>query len=459
MRQLEPVVWTKGTLLSPQHLQNQDRFLNDLLQFQLESLAFRPWGFVSLEINHAELAAGMFGIAAASGMFADGLLFDFPGSDFAPPPKPIADCFAKDRETVELYLAIPQFHTRGMNVATRDGDARYRIETEVFPDENTGISERPIQIARKNLRLLAEDDPREGCTTLLVARLRRTAVGKIQMDPHFVPPLVDFSASGYLMSIARRLVEILSARSTTIAGMRRQKNQSLADFTSADIANFWLLYTINTALPMLRHLYETRHGHPENLFAAMLVLAGALTAFSPDIHPRDLPMYEHHDLGACFVALDEKLRLLLDTVVPANFVALPMTLLQTAIYATSIDNDKYLLNTRMYLAVSAEIPEAEIIARTPQLVKVCSVNQIEHHVRQALPGVTLTYVGSPPSALPVKLNYQYFSLGQGGPAWEALVRSRSLAAYVPTDLPGAQLELLILLPQTTPAIGNRPGVN
>jgi type VI secretion system protein ImpJ len=230
--------------------------------------------------------------------------------------------------------------------------------------------------------------------------------------------------------------------------MRRQRNQSLADFTSADIANFWLLYTINTALPIFRHLFETRRGHPENLFAAMLALAGALTTFSFDIRPRDLPTYDHDNLGDGFTALDEKLRALLDTVVPANFVALPLKAVQTAIYTASIDNEKYFVNAKMYLAVSAEAPQAEIVARTPQLIKICSANQIEHLVRQALPGVPLTYVASPPSAIPVKLTFQYFSLSQGGAAWEAVLRSRNLAAYVPADLPNPQMELLILLPQT-----------
>jgi type VI secretion system protein ImpJ len=64
-----------------------------------------------------------------------------------------------------------------------------------------------------------------------------------------------------------------------------------------------------------------------------------------------------------------------------------------------------------------------------------------------LPGVPLTYVASPPGAIPVKLNYQYFSLSQSGVAWEAVQRSRNLAAYVPAELPNPQLELIILLPQ------------
>jgi type VI secretion system protein ImpJ len=101
----------------------------------------------------------------------------------------------------------------------------------------------------------------------------------------------------------------------------------------------------------------------------------------------------------------------------------------------------------MYLAINAEMNEAELINKTPQLIKVCSATHVEHLVRQALPGIPLTHVVRPPSSIPVKLNYQYFSLNQSGLAWEAVVRARNLAAYVPGDFPNPQLELVILLPQ------------
>ena len=57
MRRLQPVIWTKGTFLTPQHLQLQDRFLENLLEFHLDSLAFRPWGFATLQISREALAA------------------------------------------------------------------------------------------------------------------------------------------------------------------------------------------------------------------------------------------------------------------------------------------------------------------------------------------------------------------------------------------------------------------
>jgi type VI secretion system protein ImpJ len=448
MKRLQPVIWSKGTLLNPQHLQVQDRFLESNLEFQLDALSFRPWGFSRLRIDQEALSNGIVSISEAAGIFPDGLLFDVPTSDAGPASRALSDAFDPDQESMEVFLAVPNYRELGINVSAsgRDADARFRVEYTMVRDENTGLSEKPVQVARKNLRLLLEGEAQEGNSLLRVARVKRTPAGLYQLDPRHVPPLLDMAASDYLMAIARRLVEILSARSSTLAGTRRQKNQSLADFTASDIASFWLLYTINSHSPIFRHLFETSGGHPEALFSAMLALAGCLTTFSLTIHPRDLPAYEHNDLGGCFANLDEKLRFLLETVVPSNFVSLPLKLTQPSIYATALAEDKYLVNTRMYLAITAEMSQAELIAKTPYLIKICSANHIEHLVRQALPGVPLAHVPAPPSTIPVKLAYQYFSLSQSGPAWDAVGRARNLAAYIPAEFPNVQAELIILLP-------------
>ena len=448
MKRLQPVIWTKGTLLNPQHLQVQDRFLESNFEFQIDVLAFRPWGFSRLRIDQEALSNGVVAIGEAAGIFPDGLLFDVPASDAGPASRALSDAFDPDQESIEVFLAVPNYRELGINVSAsgRDADARFRAEYAMVRDENTGLSEKPVQVARKNLRILFEGEVQEGNSVLRVARVKRTPAGLYQLDPRHVPPLLDMAASDYLTAIARRLVEILSARSSTLAGTRRQKNQTLADFTASDIASFWLLYTINSHFPVFRHLFETSGGHPEALFSAMLALAGCLTTFSLTIHPRDLPQYDHNDLGGCFANLDEKLRLLLETVVPTNFVALPLKLTQPSIYAAALAEDKYLVNTRLYLAITAEMNQAELIAKTPYLIKVCSASHIEHLVRQALPGVPLTHVAAPPSTIPVKLAYQYFSLSQSGAAWDAVGRARNLAAYIPAEFPNVQAELIILLP-------------
>jgi type VI secretion system protein ImpJ len=448
MRQLQPVLWTKGVLLNPQHLQTQDRFLEDVIEFQFSTMTVFPWGFSHLEVDREALAGGAIALSSAAGILPDGLLFDMPQSDPPPPPRPLEGCWEPDQTSLDIYLSIPEYRPGGYNVSatTRDRNTRYAAEVLMRRDENTGLAEKPIQVARKNFRFLVEGESLEGSTVMRAARVLRSPTGGYQLDPRFVPPLVDIAASDHLLAIARRLVEILSARSTALAGGRRQKNQSLADFGISDIASFWLLYTINGHLPQLRHLFETRRGHPARLYSAMLSLAGALTTFSSTIQPRLLPSYDHEDLSVCFTDLDEKLRHLLETVVPSNCVSLPLRLVQPLIYATAIDQDRYFDAPQIYLAVSADSNQGDLLRKTPQLVKISSHSGIERLIRQALPGVGLTYVANPPSAIPVKLSHHYFLLEKSGKEWESVVRARNLAAYVPTEVPDPQMELVLLLP-------------
>jgi len=450
MKQLKPVLWTKGTFLTPQHLQVQDRFLEDTLNFRLQALRFCPWGFLELAVNQELLTDGQFALTRASGIFPDGLLFDIPDADPSPPSKSLDEFFDPGTKSLDFYLAIPDYRQRGLNVSTgKDGGSRYIAEVASFRDENTGAGEKPIQIARKNMRLLADSENREGASVLRVGNVERTAAGTFQLNPRFIPPLIEIGASEYLAGLLRGLIEILSARSTQLSGIRRQKNQSLADFTASDIANFWLLYTVNSHFPIFSHLFASRSAHPEEVYSAMVSLAGSLTTFSPKLRPRDLPLYVHDSLGPVFSELDEKLRSLLETVVPTNLVSLPLKQVNGSIYATAIDNEKLLANTRMYLAVSAETSEDVIIKKVPQLLKVCSATHIEHLIKQALPGVQLKHLPNPPDAIPVKLKYQYFSLNQSGAAWEAVIRARNLAAYAPGDFPNPTMELLVLLPQSS----------
>jgi len=447
MKQLQPVLWTKGTFLTPQHLQAQDRFVEDSLNFRLQALKFCPWGFTSITIDEERLADGDFLLSKAAGIFPDGLLFDIPDTDPAPPSKALGEFFDPGTKSIDLYLTVPDYRIRGLNIASakRDINSRYVAEVRLFRDENDGVTEKPLQFARKNLRFLAETEPRQGYSALRLARVEKTEAGTFRLDNGFVPPLLNIGASNYLTGVVRGAVEILSARSTQLSSNRRQKNQSLADFTASDIADFWLLYTVNSYFPLFNHLFSRGNGHPEELYAAMVALAGSLTTFSQKLHPRDLPLYDHDQLGPLFAELEERLRSLLETVVPTNVVSLRLQSVKNSIYATALSDEKYFSNTRMFLALSADAKKEEIISKAPQLLKVGSAAQVEHLINQALPGVQLQHV-QPPSTIPVKLKYQYFSVNQGGGAWDYVRRARNFAVFVPGEIPNPELELLIVLP-------------
>lgn len=448
VRQLQRVLWTKGTFLTPQHLQLQDKYVENLLHFQLESLSFCLWGFASLQIDENKLREGQFSVSQARGIFPDGLFFDAPEADELPPSRTIGDLFSEQKRQVAIYLSVPEHRDNGINVgATQDTKTRFLPEFRMVRDENSGASDKPVQIARKNFKLLVEGENQEGSSILQIAVVERTSSGTYKISPAFIPPMIDIHGNDYLRGILRSLVETLSARASALASTRRQKNQSLADFTVSDVASFWLLYTINYHLPLFRHLFHRHVVQPEQLFSAMLSLAGALTTFSTAVAPRDLPAYDHESLGKCFSDLEKKISFLLETVIPVNYISLPLKLVQPSLYAASIDDDKYLHDCRMYLAVSVDISDSELVSRAPGAFKVGAAGNVDEMIRQALPGLKTTYLASPPAEIPVRLKYKYFSLELTGKVWEGVQRARNLAVYVPTDFPNPQLELIILLPK------------
>ena len=446
MRQMQRVLWTKGVMLTPQHLQMQDRFLEDLMRARISALSFFPWGFAQLEIDHEALGSGVLAISSASGLFPDGLAFDIPRSDAAPAPKPLEGVIEGDQDSVVAYMAIPEYRPDGHNVSTAhsERDTRFLAEAVTKRDENTGLGEKPIQVATKNFRILLDGESQEGSVAMPLARVRRTPAGEMDLDPRFVPPLLDIGASDYVMAV--RLVELLSSKSVELSGTRRQRGQSLADFGIADIANFWLLYTANTYLPVIRHLFETRQGHPSELFRAMLALAGALTTFSSAMDARSLPSYDHLDLAGSFASLDEVIGHLLQTVVPTNYVSLPLRAVEPSVYAAAIEQDRYLDAQQLYLAVAADLSQPDLIEKTTELVKISSHDRLDRLYKRGLPGVTMTHVPNPPSAIPVKMDHQYFLLNKAGPEWDEIALARSLAAYVPSAFPNPKLELVIILP-------------
>src|SRR5580698_7116122 len=190
MKQLKPVLWTKGTFLTPQHLQVQDRFIEDALNFRLQTLKFCPWGFSELAINQEMLTEGQLVVSRAAGIFPDGLLFAVPDADAAPPSKGLADFFEPGVKSLDVYLTIPDYRQRGLNVAIgqRDSGARYMAEVATFRDENTGSTEKPVQVARKNLRFMVEGENREGNSALRIANVEKAEGDTFRLNPRFVPP-------------------------------------------------------------------------------------------------------------------------------------------------------------------------------------------------------------------------------------------------------------------------------
>jgi type VI secretion system protein ImpJ len=472
MRLLSRVVWSEGMHLSQHHFQTQSQYFEDLFGFALGNLVFKPYGVATLEFEAEALANGTVALAHASGLMPDGLPFHF-ADDPLPAPLEIRELFSPTQDSHLVLLAAYPYQPRQANYdPSTNGVAatRFSATTARIVDETTGEDEKPVALARKNLRLVLDVQAEADMVTLPLARVRRDGTGSFVYDEEFVPPSVRIGGSSRLMRMLGRLVERLDAKAAAMIDGRRGAQVGLAEYASREIVDFWLSHTIHSSLPVLRHLHQARACHPEALYSELARLAGALCTFALHSHPRELPLYDHDMPAASFAALERHIEEHLEVALPTRAVRIALERPSAAELEASSAIDAQLLQAyrdflvqaspyfhlgavvdrrcleraAWFLGVRSALGPGELVTRVPALVKVCSAKHIARLVKDAYPGLALQHVPNPPAQISPRADTQYFRLETAGACWTSIVQTAQVGVYVPASIPGVELTLSVV---------------
>ena len=446
MRSLSRVVWSEGMHLGPHHFQAQSRYFEDSIRFAVAAVWPYAWGLTGCQIDAAALRNGTLAVLHVRGIFPDGLAFNMPESDELPAPRPIAELFPPTRDTITALLAIPPYKPDKRNTAIEDehptNRARFSSETQQLTDETTGRDEKPIRLGRKNIRLLLDVEDAGDQITIPIARIQRGASGQFILDAGFIPPCLQITASDTLMTILRRLIEIMREKTASLAARESGNRQG---FSAREIASYWFTNALNSSLLPLRHLCFVKHGHPEELYIELARLAGALSTFALESHPRSLPLYNHERPEECFGALDHWIRSHLEIVVPSNCIAISLERTGENYWSGEVRDRRAFDRSNWVLAIRSSAGDAPVIERTPRLVKFCSREFVPKLVERALPGLTLTHLQAPPPAISPSVETQYFGITKAGPCWDHIRQTGFAGIYIPAEVPDPEVQLLVVL--------------
>jgi type VI secretion system protein ImpJ len=450
MSSYRKILWNEGMLLTPHHLQQWDNYHEEQLASRLSSLFPYEWGILDLQLNHESIANGRFEVTRCRAVMPDGLIVNVPQTDVAPDVRPVEDHFESEAETLDVHLAVPSKRAGAANYQASGGERhptiRYFQEAGIAPDETTGQNEQQIAYARTNSRLMFGDENLDGYASIKIAELERTATGKIAINENYIPPVLHIGSSQWLVNMLRQIVEILISKSSSLGEQRRQRTTSLADFTTSEIAVFWLLHTVNTSLPGLAHLFRTRLVHPERLYMEMAELCGKLMTFSTDRHPKNIVHYLHTDLYFTFSQLAAEIRGLLETVIPTRCVQIPLELTRESVYVGRVVDERLLSDAEFFLGVASKLSESQLIERVPRVIKIASRDVIDGVIGAGLEGVRLTHSSPPPAPIPTRIGFHYFGLEKGGVFWQSVNDSKTVAVYVPKEFPEEKVELYAIKP-------------
>ncbi|MGD8207833.1 MAG: type VI secretion system baseplate subunit TssK [Thiohalocapsa sp.] len=434
-----PVIWSEGLFLKPQHFQQQDRYFEHLVSSARGVGPPYPWGLKRLSIDQDLLALGKLGVTEAVGILPDGTPVDAPASDPLPAPKALAG----EAVGQTLYLALP-LRRPGVRESGSADDPQTMLrrragEETVRDNASDAQSEEPVEVGRLDLRLLLDRDSRDGYACCGIARvLEYRPDGQLVLDPDYIPPCTRTGASARLIGFVEELLGLCRRRAELLGARVRAGGAGGV----SEWANFLLLQLLNRHDPVLAHLAEARAHHPEMLYRELLRIAGELATFSTeDKRPPDFPAYRHDDLDATFSPVFDALRQWLSREDVERAIAIPIQERKFGFRVALVADKSLFGGARFVLAAKASVDPEKVRAHFPAQAKVGPVDKIQELVKLALPGIALRPMPMAPMELPYHSGFVYFELDPNSDFWKQLPASGGFGMHVGGDFPALELEL------------------
>lgn len=213
------VVWGEGLFLQPQHLQQQERYIERLVRTSTAGLAPFTYGLTKLEIDTDLLALGKFAVRSATGILPDGTPFSIPGDVDHPPPLDLPETLRNGT----IYLVLPTRQPGAVETAPAElleTSARFAVAEHEATDTNAGYqSVATVPIGKLRLRLALESDSRSGNVALGLAAVVEVRPDRaVVLDEAYIPPILFCGVSGLLAGFVAQLQGLLHHRAEALAG-------------------------------------------------------------------------------------------------------------------------------------------------------------------------------------------------------------------------------------------------
>jgi type VI secretion protein, VC_A0114 family len=434
--------------LQPQHFQQAERFMLNVMNTALNDHFPYVYGITEIDVDKDALLNGQISITRCGGRLPDGVIFNIPKEDTAPPARSFAEHFTHEQQVLDVFLALPLCIDGKTNVvsALNDGQsgARFRGREVTVVDEVLGSQKKQIDVGAFNFLVLFGDESLDTHASIQIGKLVRSSSGAIELHGGFIPPLLQVGASPVLMNHLRSLLELLLAKSNSLSQGRKQVEGGFAEFSSGEETSFRLLQTVNTFAPLLNHYHFVPTVHPFEVFCLLTQCAGALCTFSSEVSLKNLPRYDHANLAATFSQLSKVIRTVLEADISAGCVSVPLEKINQATFVCKIPDEKLYSVAKFFLGVFAKAPEKELVVGVLQRIKLCSRSRLDLLISSAMPGLQLIHVIRPPAGLSTKPGFVYFSLDQQGDFWQDIKTSGSMAFYFPNNYADLKIEMLAL---------------
>ena len=442
MSDFSPIAWTEGMFLRPQHMQQQERYL----QFQQSTVNAKinplTWGAFNFEIDNSLLSLGQFRLNSIECLFQDNTLAILP--DQNPLPEPIS--IPSGTFDQLIYIVLPINKSTGLNISNDEDTTitRYHYHDHNIIDTSIGSDATEVlQIGKLRCQFKLQNEDRSGYVAIAIARVIEVSEeGVITLDKKFIPPCLSIEHIQGLVKVTREIKGMINQRADAIAARLNQ-----AQGSSSSISDFLMLQLLNKHQPIFDHFNNMSSVHPETLYRTVISFSGELATFSSaEKRAPIFPKYQHDNLSYVFSNVMASITQSLSSVLEQTAVELPLEKSKYGIYFTPVHDKQALDNADFILAVKAALPNEEVRKRLPAQIKIGSVESIRELVNNQLPGIGIIALPVAPRQVPYHSGYHYFQLDKQNSHWLKLQASGGIALHLSGHYPDLEIELWVVNP-------------
>lgn len=443
MKTLTPIGWSEGMFLKPHHFQQSDLYQDARLVYHLRTVNPFHWGVARMRVDVDALENMLFRVASCEVVMPDGMIVRFP-QDALIEERSFQDEFPASAAQLDVYLTVRSLGPDG------GGAERFARESETRRDvlmrDNPAVIEYLVPRADLLFAIGNAEERLAGTESVRIAQVRRTGrtSPRFELSPHYAPPAVSLHAAAPLVRTVTEVIERLSAASRTFGQFRRERGPEAMGYGVGDFEQLMARQMINQYAPALQHGLLNENLHPYLAYGLLAELQGALTSYFPDEEAAAFPPYDHADLAGCFGTVAEKIRRLLERLLPVHYLEFPLAR-DGFQFSTALDEAVFGRGTFWVLALQGGGGEDALRERLRSMAKVTSTADMPNLLKFADAGVPLRHLPQPPAEIPRYAGWSYFQLDVADSRWRRIKDGGSFAFHLQDAEGDVEARLFLIL--------------
>jgi len=447
------VIWKEGMFITPQHFQQQERYLSWYINSTFDAgTAFGArTGFVSLQINRELLKIGKFAVSNSSGFLPGGGFFSHDEEVVLDVPP----------EAVEklIFLTVPVAR-KGVPEYVEQGNmlTRYKgKDINVFDSASDDNSSVDILVGSLNIKLMLEGQDLSGFLALPVAKVLQTSGdGEVVLDASFLPMTAVFGAAAQLVERVREIETLVLSRA------RVQLSKITAEINPNTqhvlFREYMLLQSLYRWRPWFAAVLDECRLSTSALYLSLSQFDAELASISaescPEFDSLD-PKNAYPLFNRVLSSLRERLTLAQqDSVVEfdVDYELFPENRLMRIAIADPDGFSKH----RFFISVNAGETKSqsssysnwridELQELFQHICKVAGSRHISELIRRSLSGITLIPLPVAPAELKPEVNTFYFRVDTDSDLWREIIENRDVVSlHVDTRIPNPRVRFFAI---------------